>query len=1024
MIYIDYNKNTNKSLFNLWYQYYKKINIDFRIFSSDKTPITYYLYNECFIHENIINKNNEIILTEYDFLCTYSVKNTEVDDILELSYNDINMNDITNTSLLIPKLFYVPIKNKTPYTTFEIPDFIIYRHFDHTNYITDGIKVNGGETISDKYVFLNMNISRVAYENEYYENNIFYCDYDKDTKCLDNNIFSNTYARFAGNIITHKELKYAIVWHPKCGCSTICNIFKKINNIDILNPHLISKRIHKYRYNNYLQNIDIITFVRNPYTRFISAYFNKHINRAEKEYLDNIHYKNYLLYINNDDTLYNLSKYIINKNKFIDEHTQPLTDLYYNIYRKNIHFKYTIAKIEEGLEEQLYTFLLKYHNKIDNMDTIRIDNMTTKDDVVEFNNNDYKNYNINDWMEYYSLHNKFPNYNSILIDEELKNLLYKIYSNDFINLGYSQEIINDNDINSKINKLLPEDFNVQSYREYNKDLKKTDIELKIHYIKSGKNENRLYKLNLPDDFDVNLYRQLNKDLKDYSDIGLKLHYIKAGKREGRNYYIDISILPDDFNSESYREINTDLYNYNDLELKLHYIKSGKAEGRNYFIDTSELPIDFNSEIYREFNTDLKDMNDIQLKLHYIKAGKYENRKYSDTYFIKEEFCEINGYSIDTQNIYSHYINDIRMEKNFIFKEYLSHIHINKNTKYILLVNHDNNIYGASHYLYKLFNILKQMYKYKRIKIIICEVKYNNEIYKKYAIDKINTIEYHNDPTLLYMIYKTYVPKIMYINSSNYAIYKISKYIPDHIRLLHSHEIYSHYLLHKEIMPTYVVSNRISSEYFIDYNDYPLIQPPIFDKNDINTIISISDDSIHNIKNNYGTIDKNKITICMCGQISDRKNYKLFIEVSRKYLEYNFLWIGGNEDIFTDYVNIYHIKYTINPYKYFKQVVDYFILFSLIDPCPYVILENIILGTPIIVFDKNIFYEHPENNLYISIKDSINIDTVTYAIITYVKHKKTMIDSNNILYNREYIDSQFVLKNSMIELLNKRLNIRL
>ena len=119
---MDYNRNTDKILFNIWYKYYKKLNIDFRIFSSDNTPITYYVYNECFVHENSpITKNNEILLTEYDFLCTYSVKTTENLDIIELSYSDVDMNDIKNTSLLIPKLFYVPIKNKTPYTTFEIP---------------------------------------------------------------------------------------------------------------------------------------------------------------------------------------------------------------------------------------------------------------------------------------------------------------------------------------------------------------------------------------------------------------------------------------------------------------------------------------------------------------------------------------------------------------------------------------------------------------------------------------------------------------------------------------------------------------------------------------------------------------------------------------------------------------------------------------------------------------------------------------------------------------------------------------
>ena len=53
------------------------------------------------------------------------------------------------------------------------------------------------------------------------------------------------------------------------------------------------------------------------------------------------------------------------------------------------------------------------------------------------------------------------------------------------------------------------------------------------------------------------------------------------------------------------------------------------------------------------------------------------------------------------------------------------------------------------------------------------------------------------------------------------------------------------------------------------------------------------------------LDKSKITIGMCGQISERKNYKLFIKVSILYPNYNFMWIGdtidnGNIANLTDY----------------------------------------------------------------------------------------------------------------------------
>ena len=60
------------------------------------------------------------------------------------------------------------------------------------------------------------------------------------------------------------------------------------------------------------------------------------------------------------------------------------------------------------------------------------------------------------------------------------------------------------------------------------------------------------------------------------------------------------------------------------------------------------------------------------------------------------------------------------------------------------------------------------------------------------------------------------------------------------------------------------------------------------------------------------LDTNKITIGMCGSMCERKNYKLFIEVSKHFPNYNFLWIGDTQNIFDNYQNIFHIKSTHNP----------------------------------------------------------------------------------------------------------------
>jgi hypothetical protein len=104
-----------------------------------------------------------------------------INDAKQFNYNFIDYKNIFNEYINIIELI---IKNKNiespdiRYSTFEIPDFILYEHSDHTNYTIDGIKINRGSTISKNIVCFNMNISKLAYENEYYENKynlISYC---------------------------------------------------------------------------------------------------------------------------------------------------------------------------------------------------------------------------------------------------------------------------------------------------------------------------------------------------------------------------------------------------------------------------------------------------------------------------------------------------------------------------------------------------------------------------------------------------------------------------------------------------------------------------------------------------------------------------------------------------------------------------------------------------------------------------------------------------------------------------------
>jgi hypothetical protein len=153
-----------------------------------------------------------------------------------LSYN-IDETDLQLENNIIGRLFYVPIKSKILCTTFEIPDFIIYQHENHTNFTIDGIKIKHGTEkdsnihfISNSIVSLNMNVSKVAYEHEYYETNILVnnCSINIDKVPI---FFNNVYNHVLRNIFVNKEKQYAIIWHAKCACTTITDIFCLVNNI-------------------------------------------------------------------------------------------------------------------------------------------------------------------------------------------------------------------------------------------------------------------------------------------------------------------------------------------------------------------------------------------------------------------------------------------------------------------------------------------------------------------------------------------------------------------------------------------------------------------------------------------------------------------------------------------------------------------------------------------------------------------------------------------------------------------------
>ena len=101
---------------------------------------------------------------------------------------------------------------------------------------------------------------------------------------------------------------------------------------------------------------------------------------------------------------------------------------------------------------------------------------------------------------------------------------------------------------------------------------------------------------------------------------------------------------------------------------------------------------------------------------------------------------------------------------------------------------------------------------------------------------------------------------------------------------------------------------------------------------------------------------------MCGAKSERKGYDIFINLVKTMPYHDFVWIGDSFDNNNIYSNYYQIEHCKNPYNYIQKL-DYLLVTSRIDPCPYVILESLYLNVPCIVFDGNITYEHTLKNNY-------------------------------------------------------------
>jgi hypothetical protein len=534
-----------------------------------------------------------------------------------------------------------------------------------------------------------------------------------------------------------------------------------------------------------------------------------------------------------------------------------------------------------------------------------------------------------------------------------------------------------------------------------------------------------------DDFDEEFYEIVCPEVKGYYEGSQYSkreryfhHYLKYGqhfyknREDAENKLFGNIETEEDFDKDFYEKSRPKVKEYmmwlgdwvGELSKRKryfhHYLKfkgyKNIQDAENKLFGTINVPDNFDENFYENKHPEIKQymmwmgdwINELsKRKRYYYHYLKYCVPVYTTSWLIENK-KQINKSLIENTK----QINKSLIE---IQKTYSDH----KNS--IVLVNHVSNPYGATNYLLSLFKILKN----KGLKVCLLDEVFNEQLYSKFNIDTKDVISYEKNLLLLCYIYEKLKPKIFYLNSISEIFIHFAKLNNPNV-LIHSHEIAKHYTKNN-IKPNYVVSKRIQKEFKNQDNHKPKIQPPIFLNETLELIDKEFKQELPKVSNHKGDIDNYKITIGMCGQTETRKNPELFKEISKLYPEYNFLWIGGEEGYFGEIDNLYHVPITQLPFIYYK-LIDYFILFSQEDPCPYVVLENLYVNNKVITFKNNIYTEHKNkmiDDIYFEFNGEISIKTIQEVINDKVKHKATRIGNG-----KEYILQNFTKLNP--DLLNK------
>ena len=448
-------------------------------------------------------------------------------------------------------------------------------------------------------------------------------------------------------------------------------------------------------------------------------------------------------------------------------------------------------------------------------------------------------------------------------------------------------------------------------------------------------------------------------------------------------------IPKDFDWKSYLLYNADLVKngiVSQSQAEQHYLIHGNKEDRVYSDKNrlKVLPKDFDWRIYNILNSDIgKFCNTKECsENHYMAYGHKENRQFR---------CSLTYDALN--NLLNKQVND----------------RTNNYDSSIVLVNHESTLTGAPIFLQDFANWMCQYHS----NVIFIDCFPNDH----YVLDKNIQQYYHfNDPDKLKRILDCmHNLDIIYSNSLSPIIKSIEtfkRYI--HKTVFHLHEckedIYRsiskvedydslQYIVDNSYETIFVARNIINDCNIRNHKKVSLC-PEFIGENRVDYILSL---------NQIDVESKEKITIGMCGTNCCRKNPELFVNLAVLNPDYNFVWIGA--DITNTYDNIPKnlkcIAETKDPYIHLKNI-DYFLLTSLRDPCPIVVLENLLLNNKLILLHNNIKYEHNIEKLEntIIIKDH---DNDPIKITKVLKQSNLNNRPNQTQKNQNYILDNFCYK---------------